>query len=78
MKKCLAKDEILERYLNRIYLGSSGGLEVRGVESAANYYFSKTSAAELDTAQAAFLAGINHSPNNYDPFNEAVDNSDSY
>ena len=71
----LTKEEILERYLNRIYLGSSGGLEVRGVESASNYYFSKT-AAELDIAQAAFLAGINHSPNNYDPFNEAVDNTE--
>lgn len=75
VEKMLEKDEILERYLNRIYLGSSGGLEVKGVESAANYYFSKTS-AELDIAQAAFLAGINHSPNNYDPFNESVDNSD--
>lgn len=75
VEKMLTKDEILERYLNRIYLGSSGGLEVRGVESAANYYFSK-SASELDIAQAAFLAGINHSPNNYDPFNEAVDNSE--
>ncbi len=75
VEKMLSKDEILERYLNRIYLGSSGGLEVRGVESAANYYFSK-SASELDIAQCAFLAGINHQPNNYDPFNEAVDNSE--
>ena len=75
VEKMLKKDEILERYLNRIYLGSSGGLEVRGVESAANYYFSK-SASELDIAQAAFLAGINHSPNSYDPFNEEIDNSE--
>ena len=75
VEKMLTKNEILERYLNRIYLGSSGGLEVRGVESAANYYFSK-SASELDIAQAAFLAGINHSPNSYDPFNEEVDNSE--
>ena len=75
VEKMLTKDEILERYLNRIYLGSSGGLEVRGVESAANYYFSK-SASELDIAQAAFLAGINHSPNSYDPFNEEIDNSE--
>ena len=75
VEKMLTKNEILERYLNRIYLGSSGGLEVRGVESAANYYFSK-SASELDIAQAAFLAGINHSPNSYDPFNEETDNSE--
>ena len=75
VEKMLDKDQILERYLNRIYLGQSGSLEVRGVESAANYYFSKK-ASELDNAECAFLAGINHSPNNYDPFNESVDNSE--
>ena len=69
----LEKDQILERYLNRIYLGSSGGLEVRGVESAANYYFNKK-ASELDIAQCAFLAGINHSPNLYNPFDDSLDN----
>ena len=69
----LEKDQILERYLNRIYLGSSGGLEVRGVESAANYYFNKK-ASELDIAQCAFLAGINHSPNAYNPFDDSLDN----
>ncbi len=76
VENMLTKEEILERYLNRIYLGQSGSLEVRGVESASNYYFSKT-ASELDIAEAAFLAGINHSPNSYDPFNEAVDNTES-
>lgn len=75
VENMLDKDEILERYLNRIYLGQSGSLEVKGVESAANYYFSKK-ASELDIGEAAFLAGINHSPNSYDPFNEAVDNSE--
>lgn len=69
VEKMLEKDQILERYLNRIYLGSSGGLEVRGVESAAKHYFNK-SASELDAAQCAFLAGINHSPNIYNPFEE--------
>ena len=43
VEKMLTKEQILARYLNRIYLGSSGGLEVRGVESAANYYFNKKS-----------------------------------
>ena len=76
VEKMLDKDQILERYLNRIYLGSSGGLEVRGVESAANYYFNK-SGSELDIAQCAFIAGINHSPNSYDPYNSAVDNTES-
>lgn len=65
-----AKNKILERYLNRIYLGSNNGLEVRGVEAAAKYYFNKP-AKELTIAQGAFIAGINHSPNNYDPFGES-------
>ena len=64
----LSKEEILTRYLNRIFLGSaSNGLEIRGVEAAANYYFNKP-AKDLSPAQAAFIAGINHAPNNYNPF----------
>lgn len=66
----LEKNQILERYLNRIYLGSSGGLEVRGVEAASRFYFNK-SANELSIAQSAFIAGINHSPSNYNPFGES-------
>ena len=66
----LTKDEILTRYLNRIFLGSApNGLEIRGVEAAANYYFNKT-AKDLSPAQAAFIAGINHAPNSYNPFTE--------
>ena len=66
----LTKDEILTRYLNRIFLGSAAnGLEIRGVEAAANYYFNK-SAKDLTPAQAAFIAGINHAPNSYNPFSE--------
>ena len=33
----------------------------------ANYYFDKD-ISELDLAECAFLAGINHSPNSYNPF----------
>ena len=43
-----------------------------GVELGAQYYFSKT-ALELSTAESAFLAGITHSPNMYNPF-ENLDN----
>ena len=72
VEKMLTKDQILQRYLNRIYLGSSNGLEIRGVESAANYYFNK-SAADLSIAECAFIAGINHSPNNYNVFTSETD-----
>ena len=60
----LSKDQILELYLNLIFVG---GKENRGVEIGAEYYFNK-SAKDLSIAQCAFLAGINHSPNRYSPY----------
>ncbi len=63
----LSKDQILELYLNLIYMG--GNTNIYGVEVASNYYFSK-SAKDLDLAESAFLAGINNTPNSYDPFVE--------
>ena len=68
--KMLGKDNVLNRYLNRIFLGSAtNGLEIRGVEAAANFYFNKP-AKDLSVAQAAFIAGINHAPSLYNPFKE--------
>jgi len=64
----LSKDQILEMYLNIIYLGG-GGKNVCGVEMASQYYFSK-SAKDLSIAESAFLAGITHAPNGYNPFGE--------
>ncbi len=67
----MTKDEILEAYLNIIYVGPN----VYGVQTGAEYYFSK-SASELDLAECAFLAGINNSPNSYNPFREGEDNTE--
>lgn len=61
----MSKEEILELYLNLIFLGDI----VYGVEQGSNYYFSKSS-KDLSLAECAFLAGINHSPNAYNPFVE--------
>jgi len=61
----LSKDQILELYLNLIFVG--GNQDNRGVEIASEYYFSKSS-KDLSIAQCAFLAGINHSPNRYNPY----------
>lgn len=58
----LGKDEILERYLNRVYLGHG----VYGVGTAADYYFSKP-ASELDLAESALLAGAIRAPTVNDP-----------
>ena len=70
LEKMLSKDQILELYLNTIFVGS----DVYGVELGSQYYFNK-SVTDLDLAESAFLAGINHSPNSYNPFGE-TDNSD--
>lgn len=65
VEKMLSKSQILELYLNEIFMGGT----VYGVESGAKYYFSK-SAKDLSLAESAFLAGINDSPNYYNPFGE--------
>ncbi len=65
LETCLSKDEILSAYLNVIYVGPS----IYGVEAGAKYYFNK-SASDLTLEECAFLAGINHSPNSYNPFND--------
>ena len=67
----LSKGQILELYLNLIFVG---GKENRGVEIGSQYYFNK-SAKDLSIAQCAFLAGINHSPNRYNPYGQ-TDNTE--
>ncbi len=66
VEKILSKEQILELYLNLIYLGGYGK-NIHGVEMAAKYYFNK-SAKDLDIAECAYIAGINHAPNAYNPF----------
>ncbi|WP_250443234.1 transglycosylase domain-containing protein, partial [Actinotalea sp. C106] len=56
------KDEILENYLNTIYLGRDS----YGIETAAQSYFG-VGVADLTLAQSALIAGIVPSPNNWDP-----------
>lgn len=63
IEKDLSKDEILCSYLNIIYTGPN----MYGVGSGAKYYFNKE-VSELSLAESAYLAGINHSPNSYNPF----------
>jgi penicillin-binding protein 1A len=62
IEQAFSKDEILEMYLNQIYLGNG----LYGVEAAAQGYFGKP-AVELGTAEAAMLAALPKAPNTYDP-----------
>jgi penicillin-binding protein 1A len=63
IERFYTKDEILERYLNIIYLGAGA----YGVDAAAHTYFGR-SVDGLTLAQAAMLAGIVAAPSDYSPF----------
>ncbi len=62
IERAFTKDQILELYLNEIYLG----LGSYGVAAAALNYFDK-SLDELTIAEAAFLAGLPKAPSWYNP-----------
>ncbi len=62
IEAALSKDQILELYLNEIYLGSG----YYGVAAAAQGYFDK-SLDQLTLGEAAFLAGLPKAPNRYNP-----------
>lgn len=61
-----SKEEILEAYLNEIYLGQNGSVQIKGVEQASNVYFSKH-VRYLTLPEAATIAGMIRSPNQYSP-----------
>jgi 1A family penicillin-binding protein len=63
LEETMTKDEILERYLNTVYLGNG----TYGIQAAAELYFG-VNALQLDRAQATFLAGLISNPVGYDPF----------
>ncbi len=62
LEKELSKDEILEYYLNTIYLSQ----KCNGVASAAMTYFGKD-VSKLSLAECASIAGITQFPTKYDP-----------
>jgi penicillin-binding protein 1B len=62
-----SKREILEAYLNDIYLGRNRSISILGVGEASRFYFGKP-VSEISIAEAAMLAGMIRSPNNYSPF----------
>lgn len=63
ISKALTKDQVLELYLNQIYLGASS----YGVASAAVNYFDK-SLSNLTIEEAAMLAALPKSPSGYNPW----------
>ena len=62
-----SKREILEAYLNDIYLGRNRSISILGVGEASHFYFGKP-VSEITVPEAALLAGMIRGPNNYSPF----------
>ncbi|MBN1102400.1 MAG: PBP1A family penicillin-binding protein, partial [Deltaproteobacteria bacterium] len=67
MEASYSKREILEIYLNEIYLGSKGSVSVNGIGEASFFYFGKP-VEDLSPAEAATIAGLIKAPNHYSPF----------
>ncbi len=63
LEHMLSKDQILEIYMNQIFLGN----RAYGFASAAETYFGK-SLKDLSIAEAAMLAGLPKAPSAYNPF----------
>ena len=62
LEKIYTKEQIIEYYLNTIYLGQG----VNGIEAAAQRYFDK-SIGDLKVSEIAMIAGITQNPYSFDP-----------
>lgn len=62
-----SKDDILERYLNEIYMAQRGPFAILGLGAASRHYFGKD-AGYLNLPESALLAGIIQSPGRYHPY----------
>ena len=65
LERRFSKDQILEIYLNRVYLGAG----TYGVDAAAHRYFGK-SAAKLSLFESAVIAGLLKAPSRFSPAND--------
>ncbi len=62
-----SKEQILERYLNEVYLGQVGALEIHGIAEGAQYFFAKK-VDELHLGEIAMMAGLIRGPGFYSPY----------
>ncbi|MFH2042722.1 MAG: transglycosylase domain-containing protein, partial [Acidobacteriota bacterium] len=67
MEAMYEKNEILEIYLNEIYLGQKGSVSINGVGEASFFYFGK-SVEDLSLAEAATVASLIKGPGIYSPY----------
>jgi penicillin-binding protein 1B len=67
LERRASKDQILEMYLNDVYLGQRGSFGVHGVAEAARLFFGKD-VSNVTLNEAATIAGIIQSPYTWSPF----------
>ncbi len=67
----LNKDQILQNYLNVIYMGQSGPFQVIGFGAASRHYFNAR-LSDLDLPRCALLAAMINNPKRFDPFTNPV------
>jgi penicillin-binding protein 1B len=70
LERKLSKDEILELYLNDVYLGQRGSFAIHGVAEASRIFFGKD-VANITISEAALIAGVINSPATRSPFTNA-------
>jgi penicillin-binding protein 1B len=70
LERRYSKAEILEAYLNTVYLGQDGRAAVHGMGAAAQSYFGKD-VRRLSAAESALLAGMIRAPNRHSPTEHA-------
>lgn len=74
IENCYTKEEIMEFYVNSLWLGNDGALNysgIYGVETASNYYFGK-SVSELTLAESSLLVGMYQNARLYNPYRNPV------
>lgn len=67
LERRASKDEILEMYLNDVYLGQRGSFAIHGVAEASRLFFGKD-VANVSVSEAALIAGVIQSPGVLSPF----------
>ena len=65
-----SKEEILQAYLNEVYLGQAGRRSIHGIALASRFYFAKN-VQQLDLSEIALLVGMIKGPSYYNPFRKA-------
>jgi penicillin-binding protein 1B len=68
LERRLSKDQVLELYLNDVWLGQRGSFAIHGVPEAARLFFGKD-VANVSLTEAATIAGVIQAPPRHSPFN---------